>query len=102
MRIAERFWLGHANRTVGDNYSLLKENTKFCKQIADKIGIRFKLPDVISASAVPNVPKGCIILVRRAKSSEKGSRTIPSTRSPAFRMILASPIPRSVCNHIKN
>lgn len=53
----ERFWLGHANRTVGDDYSMLKKNVKFRKQIADKIGVGFELPDSISAPVVPNVPR---------------------------------------------
>ena len=53
----ERFWLGHANRTVGDDYSMLKKNMKFRKQIAEKIGVGFKFPSSISASVVPNVPK---------------------------------------------
>jgi integrase len=53
----ERFWLGHANRTVGDDYSMLKRSVKFRKQTADKIGVGFELPDSISASVVPNVPK---------------------------------------------
>ena len=53
----ERFWLGHANRTVGDDYSMLKKNVKFRKQIVDRIGIGFELPDSISASVGPNVPK---------------------------------------------
>lgn len=53
----ERFWLGHANQTVGDDYSMLKKNVNFRKQIADKIGVGFELPHSISASVVPNVPK---------------------------------------------
>jgi integrase len=53
----ERFWLGHANQTVGDDYSMLKRNITFRKQIADRIGTGFALPDSISAPVVPNVPK---------------------------------------------
>ena len=53
----ERFWLGHANRTVGDDYSMLKKNKKFRKEIADRIGAGFELPDSILAPVVPNVPK---------------------------------------------
>ena len=56
----ERFWLGHANRTVGDNYSMLKKNIKFRKEIADNIGVGFELPNSIWASVVPNVPKMAI------------------------------------------
>jgi integrase len=53
----ERFWLGHANQTVGDDYSMLKKNVTFRKQIADKIGAGFMLPDSVLAPVVPNVPK---------------------------------------------
>jgi len=53
----ERFWLGHANQTVGDDYSMLKRNITFRKQIPDRIGAGFTLPDSISAPVVPNVPK---------------------------------------------
>jgi integrase len=57
----ERFWLGHANRTIGDDYSMLKKNVKFRKQIAEKIGVGFELPDSIWAPVVPNVPKMTVV-----------------------------------------
>jgi hypothetical protein len=53
----ERFWRGHANRTVGDDYSMHKKKTKCRKQIADKIGVGLELPNSILASVVLNVPK---------------------------------------------
>ena len=53
----ERFWLGHANQTAGDDYSMLKKNVKFRREIAHRIGAGFKLPDSITVSVVPNVPK---------------------------------------------
>jgi integrase len=56
----ERFWLGHANQSVGDDYSMLKRNVKFRKQIADKIGVGFILPESISLPGVPNVPKTAV------------------------------------------
>ena len=62
----ERFWLGHANRTVGDVYSMLKKNIKFRKQIADKIGVGFELPNSILASVVPNVPKMVVVQAEQA------------------------------------
>ena len=62
----ERFWLGHANRTVGDDYSMLKKNVTFRKQIADKIGVGFELPESISAPVVPNVPKTTVVHVQQA------------------------------------
>jgi integrase len=51
----ERFWLGHANQTVGDHYSMLKRNVKLRKQIADKIGPGFELPGSIFAPIVPKM-----------------------------------------------
>jgi hypothetical protein len=53
----ERFWFGHANRSVGDDYLMLKKNVKLRKEIADRIGVGFKLPESILAPVVPNVPK---------------------------------------------
>ncbi len=39
-----RFWLGHANKSVTDLYSKLKEDVTFRKKVAEEIGIGFKLP----------------------------------------------------------
>jgi integrase len=39
-----RFWLGHANESVTDGYSKLKEDVTFRKQIAEEVGIGFELP----------------------------------------------------------
>lgn len=39
-----RFWLGHANRSVTDVYSKLKEDVAFRKQVAEQVGIGFELP----------------------------------------------------------
>ncbi len=36
---------------------MLKKNVRFRKQIADRIGVGLELPNSISASVVPNVPK---------------------------------------------
>ncbi|MGH9684236.1 MAG: hypothetical protein ACRD4S_11585 [Candidatus Acidiferrales bacterium] len=36
---------------------MLKKNVKFRKEIADRIGVGFELPDSISSSVAPNVPK---------------------------------------------
>ena len=38
-----RFWLGHANKTITDNYSLLKEDLEFRKKIAEQVGIGFQI-----------------------------------------------------------
>src|SRR6266700_4473891 len=53
----ERFWLVHVNRTVAEDYSMLKKNLNFHKQMADRIGVGFELPDSITSSAVPNILK---------------------------------------------
>ncbi len=39
-----RFWLGHANKSVTDMYSKLKEDVAFRKKVAEQVGIGFKLP----------------------------------------------------------
>jgi integrase len=52
----ERFWLGHANKTVTDEYSRLKEDVTFRKEVAKKVGIGFELPTP-SPVVAPNAPK---------------------------------------------
>jgi len=39
-----RFWLGHANHSITDVYSKLKEDTAFRKKVAEQVGIGFDLP----------------------------------------------------------
>jgi integrase len=39
-----RFWLGHANKSVTDEYSKLKEDVAFRKKVAEQVGIGFELP----------------------------------------------------------
>ena len=39
-----RFWLGHANTSVTDGYSKLKEDVPFRKKVAEQLGIGFELP----------------------------------------------------------
>ena len=50
-----RFWLGHADESVTDGYSKLREDVEYRREVADKIGLGFEIspqtPDV-----VPNVP----------------------------------------------
>jgi integrase len=40
----ERFWMGHENETVGDDYSKMKEDVAFRLEQAAKVGLGFKLP----------------------------------------------------------
>jgi hypothetical protein len=39
-----RFWIGHADKTVTDGYSKLKEDTSFRKVCAENVGLGFELP----------------------------------------------------------
>lgn len=39
-----RFWLGHANKSVTDLYSKLREDVAFRKKVAEEVGIGFELP----------------------------------------------------------
>jgi integrase len=39
-----RFWLGHANKSITDLYSKLKEDVTFRKKVAEQVGIGFELP----------------------------------------------------------
>jgi integrase len=38
-----RFWLGHANKSVTDVYSKLKEDVTFRKRVTEQVGIGFEL-----------------------------------------------------------
>jgi hypothetical protein len=38
-----RFWLGHANKSVTDGYSKLKEDVAFRKKVVEQVGIGFGL-----------------------------------------------------------
>jgi hypothetical protein len=38
------FWLGHANKTITDGYSLLKEDSQFRREIAEQVNIGFEIP----------------------------------------------------------
>ena len=51
-----RFWLGHANKTITDGYSLLKEDSQFRRKIAEQVNIGFEIsasePDVAPKTAI--------------------------------------------------
>ena len=40
----ERFWMGHENETVGDDYSKLKDDVEFRLEYAEKVGLGFEIP----------------------------------------------------------
>jgi len=39
-----KFWIGHAPRTVTDEYSKLKDDVEFRKDVAERVGLGFSLP----------------------------------------------------------
>jgi integrase len=49
-----RFWLGHANRSVTDGYSNLKEDVAFRKKVVEQVGVGFELP-----TEMPEVAPNC-------------------------------------------
>jgi integrase len=51
------FWLGHAGKSVEDDYDRMREEIGFRKQVVEKIGLGFKLPSPI----VPNVPSSEVV-----------------------------------------
>jgi integrase len=46
-----RFWLGHANKSITDVYSKLKEDVEFRKKVAEQVGIGFELSEETPAFA---------------------------------------------------
>lgn len=48
----QKFWMGHADESMGDLYDKIKEDVEFRKEWAEKCEFGFKLPSV-----VPNVPR---------------------------------------------
>jgi integrase len=40
-----RFWLGHANKSVTDEYSKLKDDVAFRKKVAEQVGVGFEPPE---------------------------------------------------------
>jgi integrase len=49
-----RFWLGHANKSVTDGYSKLKEDVAFRKKVVEQVGVGFELP-----TEMPEVAPNC-------------------------------------------
>ena len=39
-----RFWIGHADKSVTDHYSKVKEDVEFRKVCAENVGFGFELP----------------------------------------------------------
>ena len=51
-----RFWIGHADKSVTDGYSKVKEDAKFRREVANVIPLGFELL-AENLTCVPNVPK---------------------------------------------
>lgn len=67
-----RFWLGHADKTVTDGYSKLKEDVTFRKKVAEQVGIGFEL-QTKSSKLHPIAPKAscCQSLRKELKLKRK-------------------------------
>jgi integrase len=50
-----RYWLGHADETVTDGYSKLREDVQYRKEVAEQVGLGFEL-SAKKVDVVPNVP----------------------------------------------
>ena len=50
-----QFWLGHAGKSMTDDYSHVREDVKYRKLVAEQVGIGFELP-VQAPSIAPNAP----------------------------------------------
>ena len=51
-----QFWLGHAGKSMTDEYSQVRDDLKYRKLVAEQVGIGFELP-LQTPPIVPNVPK---------------------------------------------
>lgn len=49
-------WLGHAGKSMTDEYSQIRDDLKYRKLVAEQVGIGFELP-IQTAPIVPNVAK---------------------------------------------
>jgi integrase len=50
-----QFWLGHAGKTMTDEYSHVRDDVKYRKMVAEQTGIGFELP-IPTRSIAPNSP----------------------------------------------
>jgi integrase len=48
-----RFWLGHANQSVTDGYSKVKDDVMFRKKVVEQVGIGFEFP-AVEVEVAPN------------------------------------------------
>jgi integrase len=50
-----KFWIGHAPKTVTDEYSKVKNDVDFRREAADKVGLGFDLGQMDSSQMVTSV-----------------------------------------------
>ena len=48
----QKFWMGHADESMGDLYDKIKEDLEFRREWAERCGFGFSL-----SAVVPNVPR---------------------------------------------
>jgi integrase len=59
-----RFWLGHADETVTDGYSKLREDVEYRKEVAAEVGLGFEISGQ-KPVVVPNVPRFAVSRVEQ-------------------------------------
>ena len=47
------FWIGHSSETITSDYSMIKNDVKFRKEEAERLGLGFELP-IKHPDVVPN------------------------------------------------
>src|ERR1043166_1151242 len=58
------FWLGHADETVTDGYSKLREDVEYRKEVAAEVGLGFEISGQ-KPVVVPNVPRFAVSRVEQ-------------------------------------
>ncbi len=76
-----RFWLGHADKTVTDGYSKLKEDVTFRKKVTDRVGIGFDLPTEKLEVAPTIAPKASCYQLQRNGTEIKEEEWLPGLDS---------------------
>jgi integrase len=59
-----RYWLGHADETVTDGYSKLREDVEYRKEVAAEVGLGFEISGQ-KPVVVPNVPRFAVSCVEQ-------------------------------------
>jgi len=48
-----RYWIGHADKSITDGYSKVREDREYRSSVAEAAGLGFKLPEYSVAPVVP-------------------------------------------------